>query len=134
MKNYSRFALWADWLNPMSQKENLNNSRRNDYLCRTALFFGYDAALLKNGQDVEKLQNRYMREIEIANEDNKFLSGENHWKTHKASVEYKLVCDIATSIWETFYKKDSPIFELEDTTSGVISQISNMVTGLTRCQ
>jgi hypothetical protein len=39
---------------------------------------------------------------------------------------------IALYLWNKHYMDDSPNFELCDSMSGVLSQIDNMVTGLTR--
>jgi hypothetical protein len=39
---------------------------------------------------------------------------------------------LAMSLWEKYYKEESPNFELCDSVAGVISQIDNMTTGLTK--
>ena len=39
---------------------------------------------------------------------------------------------LAMHLWKKYYKDDSPNFELSDSVAGVISQIDNMCTGLTK--
>ena len=39
---------------------------------------------------------------------------------------------LALILWREYYKNDSPNFELCDTAAGIVTQIDNMVTGLTR--
>jgi hypothetical protein len=39
---------------------------------------------------------------------------------------------LALYLWEKHYKEDSPNFELCDSVAGVISQIDNMTTGLSK--
>ena len=39
---------------------------------------------------------------------------------------------LAMALWSKWYKDDSPDFELSDSVAGVITQISNMTTGLVR--
>lgn len=39
---------------------------------------------------------------------------------------------LALVLWNKYYKKESPTFELCDTIDGVISQIDNMTSGLTK--
>ena len=45
----------------------------------------------------------------------------------KAKVEAE---SLATSIWEQYYKEDSPDWGLCDSVAGVITQIDNMVSGM----
>ena len=45
--------------------------------------------------------------------------------------EYEYAKDIATHLWESNYKSNSPEWEPCDDLMGVLSQIDNMTTGLT---
>lgn len=45
---------------------------------------------------------------------------------------YKEISQLALYMWNTFYREDSPNFELCDSVRGIISQIDNMLVGLER--
>jgi len=45
--------------------------------------------------------------------------------------EYEYAKDLATHIWGAHYKKDAPDWEPLDDLMGVLTQIDNMVVGLT---
>ena len=46
--------------------------------------------------------------------------------------EYAYARDLAYYLWRTHYKKDAPDWEPLEDLYGVLSQIDNMITGLTR--
>jgi hypothetical protein len=48
------------------------------------------------------------------------------------AIAYEEATSLATALFNKYYKHESPNFELLDTTQGVISQIDNMSTGLTK--
>jgi len=53
---------------------------------------------------------------------------------NKTSKEYDQLKELTLTIWKLFYREDSPNFKPFDNILGLISQIDNMVTGLTRQQ
>ena len=46
------------------------------------------------------------------------------------TAEYEYAKDLATYLWETHYKNDAPEWEPCDDLMGVLTQIDNMITGL----
>lgn len=56
---------------------------------------------------------------------------EKYNKLVAESAETKAYIDrLAMSMHEKFFKKESPLFELLDTSDGVVSQIDNMMVGI----
>ena len=49
-------------------------------------------------------------------------------------VDYNAAALLATQIWERCYKKDAPLFGILPDTLGVLTQISNMTSGLQRAE
>ena len=47
-------------------------------------------------------------------------------------IAYHYAVDLATAIWERHYKHDAPQWEPLDATIGVLTQIDNMVCGMSR--
>ena len=47
-------------------------------------------------------------------------------------MEYEYAKDLATYLWKTHYKHDAPDWEPCEDLMGVLTQIDNMIVGLTR--
>lgn len=73
-------------------------------------------------------------------EDSLAEERKKHGPERLAGVDYELLRfqltleEFAISMWKRFYQIDSPKFEPADTPSGLLAQISNMVSGLTRVE
>lgn len=67
-------------------------------------------------------------------EDETILNADKHIKELEQQLEetYNEARRLALSLWRLHYADESPNFELCDTTAGIISQIDNMVSGLTK--
>ena len=51
---------------------------------------------------------------------------------NKHDLVYEELKRLAIHLWKTYYQKESPEWEVLDTSIGVITQIDNMLTGLTK--
>lgn len=61
----------------------------------------------------------------------------HEWRSHAARLDDKYTSamrearSLAKSLWRRYYREESPTFELCDSAAGIITQIDNMVAGIT---
>ena len=65
-----------------------------------------------------------------------YLASQDEWAAERKAreVDYNAAVLLATQIWERCYKKDAPLFGILPDTLGVLTQISNMTSGLQRAE
>ena len=115
----------------------MSDTPRTDTLHEECMNYPTHGHIIK----MERHSREIERELTEANESLQFEIGA-HKFTHEQladerkarEVDYNAAALLATQIWERCYKKDAPLFGILPDTLGVLTQISNMTSGLQRAE